>query len=93
MPRHYHLVVGDGEIEAIEITPDKVQKAALWTGGVEVVEIHPLDKTIKFVALNFMTPDGIKRASEGHYVVKDALGNFSSMGPNEFHSKYKLINE
>lgn len=88
MPRRYHLVVGDGEIEALELTPEKLDVAVSWTRGVEVVEIDPLDNRLRFVAINIPTSSGHKRASEGDFIIKDALGNLTVMGPNEFRSKY-----
>lgn len=93
MPRHYHLTVGGGEVEAIELTPEKLDKALLWTGGVQVVEIDPFDNVLRFVAINFPTAGEIRRASQGDFIIKDGLGNLSVMGPNEFHSKYVLNDE
>ena len=92
LPRRYHLIVGGGEVEAIELTPGNLDKAISWVGGagVGVVEIDPFDDTLRYVAINLMTIDGIVRVSQGHFVIKDALGNVTAMGPNEFNEKYVL---
>lgn len=90
MPRKYHLIVGGGEVEALELTSEKLEKAVTWTGGVEVVSRHPMNGALRFAALNFPTSTGIGRAEEGDYIIKDALGNFSVMKPGRFNLTYEL---
>src|SRR5215204_4688636 len=89
LPRQYRLV--SGVVEAMQLTPDQVPAAALWCGGMEVDEIDPLDATKKFVGLNIPTLDGVKRVSQGDYIVKNLRGEFSKMGPEEFETTYEPI--
>ena len=92
MPRPYKSIeLIPVAVEAIQLTPESVHRAAVWSGSVEVEEIDPFDKTIKFCALNVPTLEGIKRCQEGDYVVKDNDGNFSVMKKHEFEAKYHLV--
>jgi hypothetical protein len=78
-------------VEAIQVTPESVERATLWSGARQVEEIDPNDSTKRFVALNIPTLDGVKRAGEGDYIVRNNLGEFSVMSQPEFESKYKLV--
>lgn len=93
MPRQYRLI--PVSVEAIQLTPESVQRAAQWCGGVEVEEIHPTDSSKRFVALNIPTLEGVQRASEGDYIVKElslvAKGRIRVMRAREFESKYEPI--
>jgi hypothetical protein len=91
MPRQYRLVAG--VVEAMQLTPDQVSAAALWCGGMEVDEIDPFDSTKKFVGLNVPTlsANGVERASQGDYIVKNLRGEFSVVKPNEFETTYEPI--
>jgi hypothetical protein len=89
LPRQYRLVAG--VVEAMQLTPDQVSAAALWCGGMEVDEIDSLDATKKFVGLNIMTANGVERASQDDYIVKNLRGDFIVMKPGEFESTYEPI--
>lgn len=89
MPRQYRLVAG--VVEAMQLTPQQVQAAALWCGGMEVEEIDPMDSTKKFVGLNIPTLDGVKRAGQGDYILKHLSGQFEVMSLREFEAKYEPI--
>lgn len=93
MPRQYRLI--PISVEAIQVTPQSVHRAALWCGGIEVEEIDPIDNTKKFSALNIPTLSGVQRAGEGDYVVKEmsptARGRFRVMRQHEFETKYEPI--
>lgn len=71
------------EVDAVKLTKDNSDYLQKLTEGVLVEEIDPFDRTIVKVGLNFETPAGIKRASEGDYVIysggyffKKEAGNF-----------------
>jgi hypothetical protein len=89
MPRKYRLI--PVSVEAIQITPESAQRAAVWAGGVIREEIDPNDSTKKFAAVNIPTLNGILRAGEGDYIVRDLQGQLSIMGKREFEAKYELI--
>lgn len=88
VPRMYRLI--PVSVEAIQITPENVKRAALWCGGVEVEEIDAQDSTKKFVALNIPTLSGVKRAGESDYVIKGLQGEFSVMNADDFEARYEL---
>jgi hypothetical protein len=74
-------------VEAIQLTPETVKRAAEWTGGVEVMEYDANDHTQKFVALNIPTsrPETpVVRVQHGDWVVKDPAGRFSKVSDEEF---------
>ncbi len=91
MPRKFRLIIPPGEVEALQLTPEKVQRAEAWTGGVQVVQGDPLDSNLKFVALNIPTEkEGAVRAEPNWWILKHPDGHFSTMGPEEFEAKYEL---
>ncbi len=89
MPKIYRLIVSN--VEAIEVTPDSVQRAAVWCGGRIASEIHPFDNTVRYVAINIPTLEGVKRASEGDFIIKSDDGSFDVMGGNAFRRKYEPV--
>ncbi len=92
MPRKFRLIIPPGEVEAIQLTPEKVRRAEIWTGGVQVVQTDPVDQNLKFIALNIPTEkDGAIRAEPYWWIVKYDDGHFETMGPEEFEAKYELV--
>jgi hypothetical protein len=89
MPSRYRLI--PVSVEAIQLTPETVERAATWTGGRVVEEIDPVNSLRRFVALNIPTLDGVKRASEGDFVVKSMGGEFDVMREREFRRRYEGI--
>lgn len=88
MPSRYELI--PVAVEAIQITPDSVHRAALWCGGRETEEID--DETgERTVGLNVPTLEGVDRASHGWYVVKDVNGEFKVKSPGQFEREYRAI--
>jgi hypothetical protein len=91
MPQEYRLI--PVSVTAIQLTPEKFQRAQLWTGGVPVTEIDALDSKKRFVALNIPTILGTIRAGEGDYIFKDpGTGIFKVMSAKEFERQYEPIN-
>lgn len=88
MPKRYRLITFT--VEAIQVGTESVDRAAMWSGGVTLTEYDAVDRTKKFVALNVPTMDGVKRAHEGDYVVKETGGNICVVRQAEFESKYEL---
>lgn len=89
MPKTYRLIVFT--VEAIKLTPESVDRAALWAGGKPVEEYDSFDRSKKFVALNVPTLRGVQRAQEGDYIVKESNGSFNVVSEREFEDKYELI--
>jgi hypothetical protein len=89
VPRFYQLI--PVSVEAIQLSAENVERAATWSGGIQVIEYDAIDKTRTFVALNIPTVFGVVRVSEGDYIVKDQKGHFSTMSAAQFESKYEAI--
>lgn len=89
MPKTYKLIVYT--VQAMQLTPDSVDRAALWCGGMVVNEYDANDLSKKFVALNIPTIEGVKRAQEGDYIVKSESGGFCVVPKREFETKYELV--
>lgn len=87
-PRRYRLI--ESLFEAVKLTPETVRDVVLWSGGVEVEEIDPIDSRKKFVGINIPTREGVKRASQGDYVCKQEGDFFVVPGPL-FESKFESI--
>lgn len=93
MPRKFELKAPIS-VEAMELSPITVHKAAIWTGGVEIEEIDPEDNTKRFVALNIPTnrPENpVVRVQEGDYIVKDPQGRFSRVSGEDFDKYFTLV--
>jgi hypothetical protein len=82
MPKKYTIV--PITVEAIELTPETVDRVVHWTGGVAVTEIDPEDSSKKFVAVNIPTKNGVERAQTGEVIVKGPRGDFSKITREEF---------
>jgi hypothetical protein len=87
-PKRYRLI--ESLFEAVKLTPETVRDVVLWSGGVEVEEIDPIDSSKKFVGINIPTIDGVKRASQGDYVCKQEGDFFIVPGPL-FETKFESI--
>lgn len=57
------------EVDAVKLSPDNAEYLTSFTGGVLVEEKDPFDSSKTKVGLNIPTPDGMKRCSEGDYVI------------------------
>lgn len=67
--QHFRRDKDGQEVEAIVLSPENVDELECWTGGLQIVEHDALDHEKTFVGLNISTPDGMRRASEGDFVI------------------------
>lgn len=88
MPKLYRLIAHT--VEAIQLTAESVERAAMWCGGMVIDEYDAIDSTKKFSGMNIPTLNGVKRASEGDYIVKGPKGIFTVSPANVFESEYEL---
>lgn len=88
MQKKYRLI--SHTVEAIQLLPETVETAAMWSGGMVVTEYDAINRSQKFVAMNIPTITGVKRASEGDYIVKDAAGAITVCHKNAFEAQYEL---
>lgn len=79
------------EVEAVQLTKENVKEVADWCTGQEVTEIDSLDNTKSYVALNFISWDGMARASEGDYIILDPMGNFLSRWGHAFEEAFEKV--
>lgn len=78
-------------VEVNRLTKENVLAVALWCGGQHVEEIDAEDPLLRFAALNIPTRHGVRRASEGDYIVKEEGGNFNIWKAPEFEAVYEKI--
>jgi hypothetical protein len=71
MPRFRRKPV---EVEAYKLLPESLDFLSHWVGGRPVEETDAIDSARSYVGLNVPTSRGVKRASEGDYVVRDENG-------------------
>jgi hypothetical protein len=92
MPRRFKMIIPPGEVEAMQLTPENIQKAETWSGGIQVVQGDPFDGTLKFTAINIPTErEGAVRAEPYWWVIKHNDGHFETMGPEEFAATYERV--
>lgn len=90
VPREYQLI--PVHVTAIQVTPESLERAVAFSGGREIEEIDPQDSKKRFVGVNFPTLSGVKRATQGDYIVKDhTTGEFTVMTKYEFERRYEAI--
>lgn len=82
---------GAPEFEAVQLTKENVHEVAHWCVGQEVEEIDALEPDKRYVGLNFLSWNGMHRASEGDYIIKDALGDFHSRWPDSFEQSFERV--
>lgn len=75
-------------VEVVELTPENVKEVAEWCNGQVTTEYDALTPEVKYVAINVPTPWGNRRASEGHYIIKESDA-FVVLSPQSFHMMYK----
>jgi hypothetical protein len=80
-----------GVIEAVKLTKENVSEVAEWCTGQEVEEIDALDPSIRYVGLNFIAWDGVTRASEGDYIVRDAISEFHLRWADNFERDFEKV--
>ena len=92
MPRRFRHIGPPGEVEALQLTPEKITRAETWTGGIQVVQSDAIDTSLKFVAMNIPTAkEGAIRAEPYWWIIKHPDGHFETMGPEEFEATYELV--
>lgn len=89
VPKEYQLI--PVHVTAIQVRPDTVERALAFCGGVQIEEIDPQDSKKRFVGINFPTLAGVKRATQGDYIVRDMQGGFDVMTSYEFEHKYQQV--
>lgn len=87
MPNTYRLIPYTIEAEPVE--PETSQQVALWCGGMIASEIDPRNPAKRYVAINVATLSGVKRASEGDYIIKWPQGGFTVMRKAQFEATYE----
>jgi hypothetical protein len=77
-------------IDALQLTPENADSIAEWCGGGIVVEKGLNGKDL--VGVNIPTLQGVTRASEGDYVIRNASGTFQTMSRFAFESEFEPKN-
>jgi hypothetical protein len=77
-------------IAATRLTKENVEAIVEMTEGTRVEEQDPFDSNKTFVAVNVPTPTGMKRLSEGMYLLVDGEDFFVSR-PGRFEALYEKV--
>lgn len=85
---YQHITV---QVEAMLLTKENAQEVADWCKGTIVTEYDAHDPTTEYVGINFPTPEGNKRVSEGQYLVKSPGGNFVRHSAGFFTTMFNPI--
>jgi hypothetical protein len=78
-------------VEAVKLTSENVKQVADWCNGTEVKEIDALDSSKTYVGINFLSWEGLARASEGDYIVKDHLDEFHTRWAVNFEDQFEAV--
>lgn len=89
MPQLYQLITHT--VMAMQLTPDRVLDAEMWTKGMQTESIDPFDGSKRFVELNIPTLKGVIRASQGDWIVKRDGEDFTKMSDQEFRNTYQKV--
>jgi len=82
----------ENEVEAVQLTKDNAHEVAAWcNAGAQVEEIDALEPDKKYVGLNLTSWNGLTRASEGDYIIKDGLGTFHVRWPQNFEADFEKV--
>ena len=77
-------------VQAIQVTPESAQEAATWCAGKLIDEKSPFDETVIQPGINVPTLSGVKRASQGDYILKNLDGGgFQVMNETLFEQNYE----
>lgn len=74
-------------IMAVQINQESITEATMLTHGHVAVEVDP-ETNERSVGLNVAAIDGVKRASTGDYVIRDAAGALHVRKAEAFEEKY-----
>lgn len=79
-------------VVANKVTPQNVSAVTAWCGGVQVTEHDALQHDITFVGINVPTSNGMKRAQEGDYVIRNiAEDNFYVVSADRFDELFESV--
>lgn len=88
----FHPRVNDSvTIEANHLTQLNVEAVAVWCGGVSVVEHDAFNHETTFAAINVPTIEGMVRAQEGDWVVRDPQGHFYVEKDSIFKERFEPV--
>jgi hypothetical protein len=82
---------GDILVMAMQVTAENLEQAVSFCNGQPVVEYDALDTSKSYAAVNVPTSDGVKRASEGDYLVKELGGQVTVVRKNTFERYYNAV--
>lgn len=78
-------------VEAVQLTKESLREVVGLCKGNVVEETDALDPTKKYVGVNFLGWDGMTRASEGDYIIRDAMGDLHVRWPNVFETDFEKV--
>lgn len=76
-------------VHAVSITKDNCEEAAEWCGGEVVTEHHAMDDKITYCGINVPTINGVERASETDFIIKNSRGEVSVERYSNFLHEYE----
>jgi hypothetical protein len=80
----YYVDRDGDQVQVMHLSEELVATAVVWTRGLLVEEIDPLDDTKRQPGINLVCGTDVKRASLGDYILKHSDGVFDVKKPGEF---------
>lgn len=79
------------EVHAAKLTSSNVTELAAWCGGRAIEDFDALTRDGRQIGINVPTLDGVERASEGDYIVRDEDGRFGVAPALLFLSEFERM--
>ena len=79
---------GIGNVEAMLVSDDTAEDAAIWCGGEVSAEVNPGDPEDVSRHIRVPTLGGVIRAWFGQYLVRDYRGRYTSMPADVFEKQF-----
>lgn len=87
----YRNAITNEEVEAVQLTAENVKHVATWCKGQDVIEHDAFDSAKTYAGINVPSFMGKVRASEGDYIILNALGDFKVKKPGSFEYDHTPI--
>lgn len=80
-------------VEANQVTSETADAVAVWCGGLAITEHDALVHETTYAGINVPTTTGMKRASEGAWIVRAPSGGFYVVSDAVFKEVFEAVKD
>ena len=77
------------EVLAVSISKENCAEVAEWCGGEVVTEHNAMDHEVTYCGINVPTINGVERASQTDFIIKNSRGEVSVERYSRFLAEYE----